>query len=310
MQKTFIVAITFFFPFYACTKSVPRAKGTFPLRPLTGMWNSLSPDTEMLVLVEPGRIPSPVRDLLPVPRHLGSCENRPVRSIWILHGGHQRGEPFTATVFQHGESPGQGICNPVGVGRFRQWPILSDDRNFQVIWTPGATVEAPRVQAQFLADRLASADRVGTGKWVQVAPEELVRAVGPWRSESQPDPVFSLWFAGSDRVKAFLKPLFADPPLRGEMLVFVAENWVQLRIRLDFSSTSVAEQAVERLRDGIVQMIHSGNFPGMNWRSALEPLVVHPEGSQLYVQWSMPVVHALPLFIAGREGVRHVDGNP
>jgi hypothetical protein len=184
-------------------------------------------------------------------------------------------------------------CAPAGARRYRSYPVIAEAEGVWELWTPGALVRAPTARAQYLADRLADPDAKEA-----VEPVQLKRAVARWQPQVEGTPVVALWFVRSERVARFLRPLFAEPPLRGGLLFFFSGGWVRLRVHLEFSDTATAELAVSQLRDGLISAIESGNYPAVDWKSALEPLLVHPEGSLLWVQWSMPVARALPLFFA------------
>jgi hypothetical protein len=278
----------------------PRSRESHPSSPRRpardGIWALVPADTDWLLMVAPGALPREVTARLPALLEAGPCREGPPRAVLFLHGARAQAEPFTARVrLFDGARAG---CVPDAVGFHRGHPVLGMHRNegrpaVWEVWSPRAWVRAPVERAQYLTDRIADPD---AGEAVE--PVRLRRAVAPWRPGVEGEPAVALWFVRTPRVERFLGPLFPEAPLRGSLLFFFSDGWARLRVHLEFADTATAEQAVTALRDGLISAIESGNYPRLDWKAALEPLVVHPEGSLLWVQWSMPLARALPLFSA------------
>ncbi|MBU1243189.1 hypothetical protein KKD52_15295 [Myxococcota bacterium] len=254
------------------------------------IWSLVPGEADWMLLTVPGRLPAEVLAELPELAQNGPCREGAAHTVLFLHG--TRGpEAFSATVrlFEGARAK----CTPEGVKTYRSNPVLSEQDGIWELWTPGALVRAPVERAQYLADRVGNP--AGSEA---VEPAALKKAVSRWQPRGESAPAVALWFVRSERIARFFKPLFAEPPLRGGLLFFFSGGWVRLRIHLEFGDTGTAEAAVSELRDGLISAIESRNYPRMDWKTALEPLVVHPEGSLLWVQWSMPVARALPLFFA------------
>ncbi len=159
------------------------------------------------------------------------------------------------------------------------------------IGLPRFEVEGPEPLARLVADRVLHAGEPQPG-----AKPELLRAVARWRPPFEPEPAFALWFVRSERIDRFLKPLYPSPPLRGALEFVRTGGWIVFRMQLAFSDAATAEKAVVQTRDGIIAAMASGRYPRMDWKAALEPLTVHPEGAILWVQWSLPESRALDLW--------------
>jgi len=268
-----------------------------------GLWALVPADTDWMLLAVPGALPRELVGRFPSLAETGPCREGPPGAVLFLHGVRGADEAFTAEVrLFDGVRAG---CVPEAVGSHRQFPVLSrrpasasgerSGRRPELweVWSPRAWVRAPEERARYVVDRAADPDAAGA-----VEPVALRRAVAAWRPAVEGEPALALWFTGSKRVARFLEPLFPEVPLRGGLLIFFADGWVRLRVHLEFADTATAELAVTKLRDGIISAIESGNYPRLDWKAALAPLVVHPEGSLLWVQWSMPVARALPLVFA------------
>ncbi len=273
----------------------PRPRESRPSR--DGLWSMVPADTDWLLMVVPGVLPGEVTARLPGLLEAGPCREGPPRVVMYLHGERAQAEPFAAQVRLF-DGPKAG-CVPGGVRFHRGHPVLGITSGAGgrpaawEVWSPRAWVRAPVERAQALIDRIADPE---AGEAVE--PVRLRRAVAAWRPGLEGEPAVALWFVRTPRVERFLRPLFPEAPLRGGLLFFFSDGWVRLRVHLEFADTATAEQAVTALRDGLISAIESGNYPRLDWKAALEPLVVHPEGSLLWVQWSMPVARALPLFSA------------
>ncbi|PKN46959.1 MAG: hypothetical protein CVU59_04430 [Deltaproteobacteria bacterium HGW-Deltaproteobacteria-17] len=273
-----------------CTRAAVAPQRAERETAVDGVWSLVPGDTDWMLMAAPGSLPAEILAALPGLALKGPCRDGNADTVLFLHG--TRGpDVSTSTVrlFQ-GARPN---CTPGGGRTYRSYPVLSEQEGVWELWTPKALVRAPREKAQYLADRIANPGGEGA-----VEPAALKKAVSRWQPPGESPPAVALWFLRSERVARFLKPLFAQPPLRGGILFFFSGGWVRMRIHLEFGDTGTAEEAVAQLRDGLISAIESGNYPRMDWKTALEPLVVHPEGSLLWVQWSMPVARALPLFFA------------
>ena len=249
-----------------------------------------------MVLVVPGSLPAEVLSRLPELTRRGPCRDTPPHTVLYLRGAAAGSGAFSATVRLFlGAQQG---CRPPGSRTHRSATVIAQDDGVWDLWSPHAQVWAPMDRAQYLADRIEHPEEAGV-----VEPAELKRAVARWQPQGESAPTVALWFVRSGRIDRFLKPLFPEPPLRGGLLFFVSDGWVRMRLHLEFADTATAEAAVTSLRDGLISAMESKNYPAMDWKTALAPLVVHPEGSLLWVQWSMPVARALPLFfaVAGKE---------
>ena len=270
----------------------------------SGLWALVPADTDWMLLAMPGALPRELVGRFPSLAEAGPCRVGPPSAVLFLHGVRGADEAFTAEVRLFDQA--RAGCVPEAVGTHRQFPVISKrpapasggksgprSERWEV-WSPRAWVRAPEERARYLIDRAAGGVDTAGG----VEPVALRRAVAAWRPAVEGEPALALWFTGSRRVARFLAPMFPEVPLRGGLLFFFADGWVRLRVHLEFADTATAEDAVAKLRDGIISAMESGNYPRLDWKTALAPLVVHPEGSLLWVQWSMPLARALPLFSA------------
>lgn len=176
------------------------------------------------------------------------------------------------------------------LGSHRGFP-LEATRNGRVrVKLRDTHIEGPDTLVRFVADRV-----LGIGDSVHATSSELYRAAAVWRPQFEPEPMVAMWFRRSQRIERFWKPLYPSPPVRGGLVFVRTGGFLIFRMHLVFSDTATAEKAVHQTRDGIIAAMHSGLYPRMDWQALLQPLTVHPEGSVLWVQWSLPETRAFKL---------------
>ncbi len=274
-----------------CTIRAKPPRGAARETVRDGIWSLVPRDTDWMVLAMPGGLPPEILGRLPQLTRTGPCRTAPPHTVLFLHGVLGDSEAFLATVRLF--SGAQEGCRPGGVKMHRTHPVISEAAGMWELWSTRALVQARPDRAQYLVDRAENS--AGDDA---IEPAGLKQAVARFSPQGESPPVVALWFVRSGRIDRFLRPLFPEPPLRGGLLFFFSGGWVRMRIHLEFADTSTAERAVNELRDGLISAMESKNYPDLDWKTALAPLVVHPEGSLLWVQWSMPVPRALPLFFA------------